>query len=230
MSADLTIANPRLWWPAGEGPQDRYLLRVRLVESGAKEPILIDEKSLRIGLRKVRLRRDPLPDGEGFTFEINGRPIFCGGANWIPADSFLPRVDAARYRALLTAARDGNMNMIRIWGGGIYEEPVFYDLCDELGLMVWQDFMFANLDYPADDADFRAAAEQHMPERSFLATALASQLGASFLEDHAVSPRVQQLQNSPSRIFQRLDCRRVNPPRLWPCMVKSLLRMCGASG
>ncbi len=86
--------------------------------------------------------------GVRFILEVNGTPIFCKGADWIPADSFLPRVSEATYTRLLTMARDASMNMIRIWGGGIYEEDLFYNLCDRLGLMVWQDFMFACGEYP----------------------------------------------------------------------------------
>ena len=87
--------------------------------------------------------------GTSFVFEINNVPIFCGGANWIPDDNFLPRVTPERYRDRLEMARDGNMNMIRVWGGGIYEDDVFYQTCDEFGLLVWQDFMFGCGIYPA---------------------------------------------------------------------------------
>ncbi len=107
--------------------------------------IKIDKK---IGLRRVELEREPENGGESFRFRINNVKVFCKGANWIPADSFLPRITKDKYRTLLTLARDANINMLRVWGGGIYEQPIFYDLCDEFGLMVWQDFMFACGSYP----------------------------------------------------------------------------------
>jgi beta-mannosidase len=97
------------------------------------------------------LVRAPEAGGESFRFLINNVPVFCKGADWIPADSFIPRISAEKYRTLLTMARNANMNVLRVWGGGIYEQPVFYDLCDELGLMIWQDFMFACAPYPEHD-------------------------------------------------------------------------------
>lgn len=96
------------------------------------------------GIRRVRVVEDKLEDQEGrtFLFEVNNIRVFCGGSNWIPADSFLTTVTPERYRAWLQLMVDGNQNMVRIWGGGIYEPDVFYDICDELGILVWQDFMF----------------------------------------------------------------------------------------
>ena len=110
-----------------------------------------DSTSLRVGVRTIKLVQEPVAGEEGtsFFFEVNGTPIFCGGANWIPDDNFLPRITPERYRTRLTQARDANMVMIRVWGGGIYEDDAFYDACDELGLLIWQDFMFACGMYPA---------------------------------------------------------------------------------
>ncbi|WP_328608174.1 hypothetical protein OG943_03345 [Amycolatopsis sp. NBC_00345] len=164
------VVRPRLWWPRGHGAADRYRLTVTVLRDGAE----LDRRELHVGIRRVRLVQEPLDghDGTGFHFEINNRPVFCGGANWIPADSFTPRITAGRYRDLLTAAADANLAMIRVWGGGIYEPDLFYDLCDELGLTVWQDFMFACGQYPAPDwmtASVAAEAEaavarlQHHP-------------------------------------------------------------------
>ena len=89
-------------------------------------------------------------DGKSFTIKVNGAPVFMKGANYIPADSFVDRVTPERYRFLLQSAADAHMNMLRVWGGGIYEDDRFYDLCDELGMLVWQDFMFACSMYPGD--------------------------------------------------------------------------------
>jgi beta-mannosidase len=143
----LSIPNPQLWWPAGLGPQKLYTLRARLT-SGDKSA---DELSTRVGLRTLELRQQADAEGKSFTFVVNGVPVFARGANWIPADSFPERVTRERYRHLLESARDANMNMLRVWGGGYYESDEFYELCDELGLMVWQDFMFACSMYPGDE-------------------------------------------------------------------------------
>jgi len=136
----FTVPNPELWWPNGAGAQPLYNLTVRLVDGDGR---LADAVRKRIGIRTVRLVREPDEAGESFILEVNGRPIFCRGANWIPPDSFPPRFTAAKYHRLLTMAVEANMNMLRVWGGGFYEGETFHSLCDELGLLVWQDFMFA---------------------------------------------------------------------------------------
>ncbi|MBN2366724.1 MAG: hypothetical protein EH225_12485, partial [Calditrichaeota bacterium] len=139
----MAVSHPRLWWPNGEGEQHLYRLNIKLM----KENNLLDTWSKFVGIRTIRLlteyQRKPT-----FRFLVNGKLIFCKGANWIPGDSFLHRVKEAKYRVLLEQARDVNMNMIRVWGGGIYEPDIFYEICDELGLLVWQDFMFACGAYP----------------------------------------------------------------------------------
>ena len=152
----LTVPEPELWYPRGYGEQPLYTVTATVYEGGAPA----DAASLRTGLRSLNLRRRPDEWGESFQFEINGIPVFAKGANWIPADSFPPRVTEARYRELLQAAADANMNMIRVWGGGIYESDRFYELCDELGLLVWQDFMFACGLYPGDSGFLANVAEE----------------------------------------------------------------------
>jgi beta-mannosidase len=144
---DFTIKRPRLWWPNGLGAQPLYDLRA-LLSVGGKQA---DEASARVGLRTLELRRAPDEWGKSFTFVVNGVPVFMKGANWVPADSFPERVTRDRYRQLLESARDANMNMVRVWGGGYYESDDFYELCDELGILVWQDFMFACSMYPGDE-------------------------------------------------------------------------------
>lgn len=146
LQVKLAVADPQLWWPAGMGSQSLYDVQVTLLDN---EHVL-DEHHLRTGIRHVELIRKKDKQGECFRFRINGREVFCKGANWIPSDSFLPRVTADIYRARVADARDANMNMLRVWGGGIYEAPAFYRACDELGIMVWQDFMFACAEYPED--------------------------------------------------------------------------------
>ena len=149
--AELAIANPALWWPAGQGAQPLHDLTVTM---GAQ--VL----TRRIGLRQAELITEKDAVGLGFKVRINGRDVFCKGANWIPADALAGRITKADTRDLLQSAKDAHMNMIRIWGGGRYEPTWFYDLCDELGLMVWQDFMFSCHIYPADDAFLTQVAQE----------------------------------------------------------------------
>ena len=139
----LVIENPKLWNLAGSGEQHLYDLEVTLLKN--YEPVDVSHK--RIGIRTIQLELVN-DDKKTFRFIINGKPIYVKGANWIPAHSFLPEVDEKTYRRLITNAKNANMNMLRVWGGGIYENDIFYDLCDELGLLVWQDFMFACAAYP----------------------------------------------------------------------------------
>ncbi|CAH0340983.1 glycoside hydrolase family 2 protein [Rhizobium sp. CECT 9324] len=140
------IDNPRLWWPAGNGEQALYTLTV---------DIPTETVTRQIGLRTVELITDPDAAGSRFALKVNGREIFCRGANWIPSDALYSLSSVAKTEDLLNSAVDANMNMIRIWGGGFYEQNWFYDLCDRKGLMVWQDFMFACNLYPCSD-DFLA--------------------------------------------------------------------------
>jgi beta-mannosidase len=134
------VAEPELWWPSGSGAQKLYDLRI---ECGG------EVETRRVGLRRIELITAPDKAGSRFVFRVNGREVFCRGANWIPADALPSAATPALARKLLQAAADANMNMIRVWGGGFYEADVFYDICDELGLMVWQDFMFACNLYPS---------------------------------------------------------------------------------
>jgi beta-mannosidase len=161
--ADLSveIAEPELWWPNGLGSQPLYRVEVELAAGGRT----LDVRTLQIGLRTLELRREPDSWGESFTFVVNGVPVFAKGSNWIPADSFPARVTPAQLEALLGAAAQTNHNMIRIWGGGYYEIEAFYDLCDRLGILVWQDFMFACSVYPLTDAAFVENLESEVHEQ-----------------------------------------------------------------
>jgi beta-mannosidase len=143
---DFSIANPKLWWPIGLGDQTLYSFRARLIVNNKT----VDEAAKRTGLRTLELRQKPDEFGKSFTFVINGIPVFGRGANWIPADIFPTRVTNEKYDQLLGSIRDANMNMVRVWGGGIYESDHFYDLADQMGILVWQDFMFACSMYPGD--------------------------------------------------------------------------------
>ncbi len=143
------IENPQLWWPAGYGEQPLYEVQVTLKDGKT----VLDRRSYKIGLREIELRQEPDQWGKEFTFYINGVRLFAKGADWIPADSLPTRITKAYLEMLLKSAVDANMNMLRVWGGGYYPEEMFYDLCDQYGILVWQDFMFACGIYPAD-ADF----------------------------------------------------------------------------
>jgi len=146
ISIPLRIASPKLWYPAGYGPQNRYQFSA-VIKQGKN---ILAEASLNTGLRSVELRRVPDRWGKSFEFVVNGIPIFAKGANVIPFDSFPSRVTPADHRRILEAARDAHMNMVRVWGGGIYQSQDFHDICDELGLMVWQEFMFGGDMVPGD--------------------------------------------------------------------------------
>jgi beta-mannosidase len=144
ISYPVDIARPKLWYPNGYGKQDMYQFKVTLTAAGRAT----DEVSARSGLRSVVLNKERDSLGRKFEFIVNGIPVFAKGANIIPFDHFPARVTAERYRHFLKAATDAHMNMMRVWGGGYYETKEFYDLCDEMGIMIWQDFMFANATPP----------------------------------------------------------------------------------
>jgi len=150
------IRKPELWWPAGHGSQPLYEIEITLIERGE----VVDTWQRRIGLRTIVLDRHADEFGETFQFVVNGRAIFAKGANWIPAHSFVTEVGRQDYDDLLTSAVEANMNMIRVWGGGIYEMEEFYDLCDEKGLLVWQDFMFACALYPGTKEFLRSVEQE----------------------------------------------------------------------
>ncbi|AIQ50748.1 beta-mannosidase [Paenibacillus sp. FSL R7-0331] len=144
---DLVIDQPRLWWCNGLGAPELTTFRAELLENGA----VLADAEVRTGLREIKLIRQPDAKGASFKFELNGVPVFAKGANHIPNDSFITEVSEERYRHEIASAAESNMNMLRVWGGGFYEEEVFYRLCDEYGLLVWQDFMFACSMYPGDE-------------------------------------------------------------------------------
>lgn len=154
----ITITNPRLWWPNGLGDPNLYAMNAVVVsDNGTK----LDQNSQNIGIRTVRWiqEKDSVGDGSSFMIEVNGHRIFSKGANYIPQSLFIPSVTRTQYEDMISTAVNSNMNMIRIWGGGIYEEDIFYDLCDSSGIMVWQDFMFACSLYPWDE-EFFASVER----------------------------------------------------------------------
>ncbi|WP_064746710.1 beta-mannosidase [Lysobacter antibioticus] len=152
VSIPLRIERPQLWYPVGYGAQPLYAFRATVRDGDA----VLAQASRRTGLRTVEIKREKDGHGQGFAFVVNGVEVFAKGANAIPFDAFPARVSRERLRRDLQSARDANMNMIRNWGGGYYESDDFFDIADELGLMVWQDFMFGGGMPPAYDAAFRA--------------------------------------------------------------------------
>ncbi|MCF6170819.1 MAG: glycoside hydrolase family 2 protein [Bacteroidales bacterium] len=148
LTLPFLIEKPELWWPNGMGDQHRYTFRFVLQKDGEA----IDSRILKTGLRRVELVRKPDAYGESFYFSINGKPLFVKGANYIPQDNFLTRISDEKYCGLFETLIASHMNMLRVWGGGIYEQDLFYELCDQNGILVWQDFMFAGTLYPADSA------------------------------------------------------------------------------
>jgi beta-mannosidase len=140
---NVTVKNPKLWWPSGHGEQPLYELWTTL--DG-------ERTTRKLGLRKLEWIVEPDDIDHSFKCRVNGRDISMFGANWIPADAIPSRITPTVVRDLLESARAVNMNMLRIWGGGQYEPDYFYEMCDELGLLIWHDFMFACMSYPSDRA------------------------------------------------------------------------------
>ncbi len=156
VTASLRIENPKKWWPNGWGDQPMYNVSAIL----KKENIVCDRKSRQIGLRTVELVQKEDDLGRSFFFKVNGHKFFVRGVNYIPQSNFLPSVRKSQYDSLINDAKEVNINMIRVWGGGIYEDDYFYELCDQNGIMVWQDFMFAGTMYPGDSAFMQNVAAE----------------------------------------------------------------------
>jgi beta-mannosidase len=153
LEAKAVVAHPRLWWPVGHGPQNRYTVTVSLSVAGRA----VATEVRKIGFRRVRVNQDPHPaGGRYFVIEVNGKPIFCKGGNFVPADIVLSRIGRSRYETLVDRALEANCNFLRVWGGGLYEHDDFYEACDRRGLLVWQEFIFACAKYPTTDEKFLA--------------------------------------------------------------------------
>ncbi len=220
----LTVQNPQLWWPNGMGQQPLYDVTVKLVDSNNQ---LIDSSVKRIGLRTLRLERRKDKWGESFHFTVNNVPFFAKGADWIPADTFTPRISRDDYAGLIEDTAKANMNMLRVWGGGIYEDDAFYDLCDEKGICIWQDFMFACAAYPAFDTAFMENVRQEASDnvrRLRHHACLALWCGNNELEQGLVGEKWSDTQmnwQDYSALFDRLlpeVVAKLDPDRdYWPC-------------
>lgn len=156
VSVPLEIINPKLWMPNGWGEQHLYNFTAQVVINNE----VVTEKSHRIGLRSIRVVNEPDEKGRSFYFEVNGQPMFAKGANYIPGEIMNTLQDDNYYIQLFDNIAAANMNMIRIWGGGIYENKKFYELADENGILVWQDFMFGCTPYPHDETFLKNVAQE----------------------------------------------------------------------
>lgn len=178
-STEFTIQDPKLWWPNGQGDPHLYTAKVTLKNSDR----MVDETTTCFGVRTIELIQEPLADAPGtsFMFRVNGRDIFAQGGNWIPADNLLPNISRERYFDWVRLGRDCHLNMIRVWGGGIYETEDFLDACDEMGILVWHDYALACGDYMIRDAfmeNLRREAE-HQTKRMRSRACLALLCGAN---------------------------------------------------
>ncbi|MBL7808381.1 MAG: glycoside hydrolase family 2 protein [Saprospiraceae bacterium] len=153
-SVTYDVENPKLWWCAGMGEPHLYDFTIE-IKKGAQT---VERQDVRMGIRKIELVTEKDAKGETFYFRLNGKPVFAKGANYIPQDIFQDRVDPLRTKKLLDDVVAGNMNMLRVWGGGIYEDETFYQLCDARGILVWQDFMYACALYPGNGRFLKTAA------------------------------------------------------------------------
>ena len=150
ISVPVTIARPSLWWTRELGEPYLYNFTARLLDGGS----VLYSRTDRVGIRNIELERKSDAQGCSFRFLLNGVPVFMKGANYIPNDIFLPRVGRSEYERVVGDAAEAGMNMLRVWGGGVYEDDCFYSLCDEAGVLIWQDFMFSCSIYPYE-GEFR---------------------------------------------------------------------------
>ena len=150
----VSIPHPELWWPNGYGSQPLYRVDILLKSSLTSKDGLLDLRSYQIGLRTIELRQQEDEWGRSFVFVVNKIPILAKGSNWAPAESFPTRISDEYLEGLIRSAADTHQNMLRVWGGGFYEEERFYDLCDRYGILVWQEFIFSCSIYPLHDPDF----------------------------------------------------------------------------
>ncbi len=156
VSLPMEIKNPHLWMPNGWGEAALYDAETLIKVDGT----VVAEQKQRIGLRTVKVVMEDDKDGKSFYFLVNGHPMFAKGSNFIPNDALLPNVSKERYRRLMQDVKDANHNMIRVWGGGTYEDKAFYDAADEMGILVWQDFIFACTTYPSDPVFLNRVREE----------------------------------------------------------------------
>jgi beta-mannosidase len=224
--AEIPVREPELWWPAGMGAQPLYRLVIELRDASGS---VLDRCERKLGLRRLALLQQPVEGeaGSSFHFSVNGREFFTGGANWIPDDNLLNRITPERYRERVQQARDANMVMLRVWAGGIYEDEAFYDACDELGLLVWQDFLFACGIYPGHDAFVDSVRQEAMAAIKRLRHRASLALWCGNNEDYAIAethgrygPGIAEAQMPARRLYEKVLpelCAALDPDRpYWP--------------
>ena len=224
----VPISRPELWWPNGYGAQPLYQVEVSLVSAGSSGAGPLDLRSYQLGLRKIELRQQEDQWGRSFVFVVNDIPIFAKGSNWIPADSFPTRITDAALEGLIRSAAETHQNMLRVWGGGFYEEERFYDLCDRYGILVWQEFIFSCSVYPLDVPAFLENIRMEVVEnvrRLRHRASLALWCGNNEMEQGWVdwkwkSPELQDLKSAYDQFFHHTLpawCRAEDPDHsYWP--------------
>lgn len=220
--AEIEIKNPQLWWPNGYGEQPLYQLTFTISHNGEQ----IDSVQKQLGLRTLTLDRTPDEWGARFMVVVNGRPIWGKGGDWIPSDQYPTRITRAHLDNLLWSAKEANFNMLRCWGGAYYEDEAFYDLCDQYGLLVWQDFMFACGQYPTDPAfmaNVKNEAEQvvsRLRHRACLALWCGNNEQEWMLDGGWCKERNAEFRVEYMKIYHQLlpeVCERLDPERpYWP--------------
>ena len=192
---EVTLPDTALWWPNGQGDQPLYTCRTTLT---ASDGAVVDERDTPFGIRTVAIEEISDDLGSSFTLVINGRKVFAKGGNWVPADAFPARIRVGKYERLLGLARDGHVNMLRSWGGGIYEPEAFWNACDRMGIMVLQDFLLACAEYPEQEqefldalrVEFAAAIRQFRNHPSLIVWSGDNELGMNSPPESAYNGRV----------------------------------------
>jgi beta-mannosidase len=160
----IPIPEPQLWWPNGYGHQPLYQVEISLLQNDLNNAMVLDHRNYRVGLRSLELHQVEDEWGRSFMFVVNGVSILAKGSNWIPADSFPTRITSQSLEELIHSAAQTHQNMLRVWGGGFYEDERFYDLCDKYGILVWQEFIFSCSVYPLEDSQFLENIHQEVVE------------------------------------------------------------------
>ena len=224
----MPISRPELWWPNGYGGQPLYQVEISLVSVDSSGAGLLDLRSYRLGLRTIELRQQEDQWGRSFVFVVNDIPIFVKGSNWAPADSFPARITGEHLERLIRSAAETHQNMLRVWGGGFYEEERFYDLCDRYGILVWQEFIFSCSIYPLDVPAFLENIRMEVVEnvrRLRHRTSLALWCGNNemewgWVEWNCKSPELKDLKPAYDRFFHHTLpswCRAEDPDHsYWP--------------
>jgi len=224
----VPISRPELWWPNGYGGQPLYQVEVSLVSVDSSGAGLLDLRSYQLGLRTIELRQQEDRWGRSFAFVVNDIPIFVKGSNWAPADSFPARITGEHLEGLIRSAAETHQNMLRVWGGGFYEEERFYDLCDRYGILVWQEFIFSCSIYPLDVPAFLENIRMEVVEnvrrlrhRASLALWCGNnEMELGWVEWNWKSPELQDLKPAYDRFFHHTLpawCRAEDPDHsYWP--------------